>query len=213
MVLPSLVRGAGSGLMVRPTPPGRQDVTIPSHKYLYFFASRQEQSHGPESDYVLESARGPRGNSRNLVYDPQVYDGKNLGRFVNQAGLCNRIKALVASCDRDSGCDTYAPGIAENVFDAKCNCGYKKMNGGREMVITASMDITTSSNDAIELYANYGLSYWMTLAVRDDLTTSAWDMIATWSRVFSGYCLAADRACQKTSGLHTSHQIDPSPPR
>ena len=32
MVLPSLVRGAGSGLMVRPTPPGRQDVTIPSQK-------------------------------------------------------------------------------------------------------------------------------------------------------------------------------------
>ena len=169
MVLPSLVRGAGSGLMVRPTPPGRQDVTIPSQKYLCFFATRQEQSHGPDSDYVLESARGPRGDSHNLVYDPQVYDGKNIGRFVNQAGLCDGIKALVASCDRESGCETYAPGVAEKVFDAKSNCGYKTRNGGREMVITAKVDITTSSNEAIELYANYGLSYWMTLAVRDHL--------------------------------------------
>ena len=67
------------------------------------------------------------------------------------------------------GCETYAPGVAEKVFDAKSNCGYKTRNGGREMVITAKVDITTSSNEAIELYANYGLSYWMTLAVRDHL--------------------------------------------
>ena len=98
---------------------------------------------------MLESARGPRGDSQNLVYDPQVYDGKNIGRFVNQAGLCDRIKALVASCDKDSGCDTFVPGVAEKVFDAKSNCGYKQMNGGREMVITASVAITTSSNEAI----------------------------------------------------------------
>ena len=139
---------------------------------------------------MLESARGPRGDSRNLVYDPQVYDGKNIGRFVNQAGLCVGIKALVASCDRNAGCDTYAPGVAEKVFDAKSNCGYKKMNGGQEIVITASVDITTSSNEAIELYANYGLSYWMTLAVGDHLRLG----LATWSRVSSGYCLSS-RSC------------------
>ena len=35
-ISPSLIKGAGSGLMVRPTPPGRQEVTIPKGAYLLF---------------------------------------------------------------------------------------------------------------------------------------------------------------------------------
>ena len=30
----------------------------------------------------------------------------------------------VASCDMDSGCETYALGVVEKRFDAKSNCGY-----------------------------------------------------------------------------------------
>ena len=93
-VSPSLIKGAGSGLMVRPTPPGRQEVTIPKGAYLCFFAN--------PSDYELGSTR--RGDAGvDAAYDPQVYDGKNIGRFINQGGLLEGIQALVASCDLEQG--------------------------------------------------------------------------------------------------------------
>ena len=53
----SLIRGAGSGLLLRPTPPGRQEVTIPQGAYMCFFANRTHAPERPSSDYELGSTR------------------------------------------------------------------------------------------------------------------------------------------------------------
>ena len=168
-VSPSLIKGAGSGLMVRPTPPGRQEVTIPKGAYLCFFANHTPAPEGHPSDYELGSTR--RGGAWvDVVYDPQVYDGRNIGRFINQGGLLEGIKALVASCDRDQGGDVYQPKVAENIFNQHANVVYTTQRGGQEMVVTAKQDIRTSSDQAIELLANYGLPYWFAFAVRNHLS-------------------------------------------
>eukprot|EP00731_Ephydatia_muelleri_P039200 Em1207g2a len=54
------------------------------------FAIGQPPSTAPPSDYELSSTR--RGSL--LVYDPQVYDGHNIGRFINQGGLLEGLKEL-----------------------------------------------------------------------------------------------------------------------
>eukprot|EP00731_Ephydatia_muelleri_P014292 Em0008g12a len=189
-VSPSLIKGAGSGLMVRPTPPGRQEVTIPKGAYLCFFANHTPAPEGHPSDYELGSTR--RGGARvDVVYDPQVYDGKNIGRFINQGGLLEGIKALVASCDRDQGGDVYQPKVAENIFNQHANVVYTTQRGGQEMVVTAKQDIRTSSDQAIELLANYGLPYWFAFAVRNHLSLGHdsvlvkgvfWLLFSTFSR-------------------------------
>ena len=71
-------------------------------------------THAPErppSDYELGSTR--RGGAGVGVYDPQVYDGQNIGRFINQGGLLEGIKALVASCDLKQGGNLYQPAVAK----------------------------------------------------------------------------------------------------
>ena len=125
MVHPSLLTGAGSGLFIRPTPPTQQDATIPKGAYVCFFSYATAVSEGPASDYELGSTRNVSGLDR-VVYDPSVYNGLNIGRFINQGGLNEGIKALVASCNREEGCDSYRPGVAENIFDQHCNVVYTR---------------------------------------------------------------------------------------
>eukprot|EP00731_Ephydatia_muelleri_P003668 Em0001g3668a len=61
---------------IRPCP----NATIPRGAYICHFAIGQPPSTAPPSDYELSSTR--RGSL--LVYDPQIYDGHNIGRFVNK---------------------------------------------------------------------------------------------------------------------------------
>ena len=198
-VSPSLIKGAGSGLMVRPTPPGRKEVSIPKGAYLCFFANHTPAPEGHPSDYELGSTR--RGGARvDVVYDPQVYDGKNIGRFINQGGLLEGIKALVASCDRDQGGDVYQPKVAENIFNQHANVVYTTQRGGQEMVVIA---VRTKL-----------LSCWQTMACRTGLRLqcaiiSAWDTIVYWLRVFSGYCFPHFPICQLRNEPSTSHLTPP----
>ena len=84
MVLPSLVEGAGSGLFIRP----RENMTIPKGRYVCFFARGVQRRPGPGSDYELGATRSRReADGQELVYDPVDYDGRNIGRFVNQGGM------------------------------------------------------------------------------------------------------------------------------
>ncbi|KAL5518140.1 hypothetical protein EMCRGX_G003823 [Ephydatia muelleri] len=94
---------------IRPCP----NATIPRGAYICHFAIGQPPSTAPPSDYELSSTR--RGSL--LVYDPQVYDGHNIGRFVNKGGLLEGLRELVATLDRDRGCTTYSPTVAEAIFD------------------------------------------------------------------------------------------------
>ena len=168
LISSSLIRGAGSGLLLRPTPPGRQEVTIPQGAYLCFFANRTPAPERPPSDYELGSTR--RGGAGVGVYDPQVYDGQNIGRFINQGGLLEGIKALVASCDLEQGGNLYQPAVAENTFDKYTNVVYTAMRGGQDTIVTARKAIQISNNQAIELLANYGLSYWFAFAVNNHVS-------------------------------------------
>ncbi|KAL5503688.1 hypothetical protein EMCRGX_G010677 [Ephydatia muelleri] len=92
----SFIPGAGWGLMIRPCP----NATIPRGAYVCHFAIGQPPSTAPPSDYELSSTR--RGSL--LVYDPLVYDGHNIGWFINQGGLLEGLRELVAASDRDRGC-------------------------------------------------------------------------------------------------------------
>ena len=98
-ISPNLIKGAGSGLMVRPTCPGQQKVTIPKGEHICaFLPTAHLPPEGHPSDYELGSTRcGGAGVDVVYMYDPQAYDGKNIGRFVNQGGLLEGIQALVAS--------------------------------------------------------------------------------------------------------------------
>ena len=63
------------------------------------------------------------------AYDPQVYDGHNIGRLVNQGGLLEGLRELVAPSDRERGCTAYSPTVAEAIFVA---VEYHVANGGNE---------------------------------------------------------------------------------
>lgn len=52
-----------------------------------------------DSDYALE--REVEG--RKIMYNPLVYDGQNIGWFVNQGGLIEGLTDMVQECDVDTG--------------------------------------------------------------------------------------------------------------
>ena len=121
-VVNSLIPGAGSGLAIRPTCPGQHAATIPKGAYLCFFARGQVTPEGPGSNYELGSTR--QGTGPQCVFDPRLYDGMNIGRFVNQGGLISGMKALVVASNRCDGYTTFQPNVAETIFDEACNTVY-----------------------------------------------------------------------------------------
>ena len=82
-----------------------------------------------------------------VIYNPQVYDGQNIGHFINQGGL---LEALVASYDLEQGDNLFQPSVADNTFDKYTNVVYTTMRGGQDMVVTARQDIKTHNDQAIE---------------------------------------------------------------
>ena len=122
-----LIPAAGWGLMMRPCP----NAIIPCGAHTCHFAIGRPPSTAPSSDYELSSTR--RGSL--LVYDPQVYDGHNIGRFINQGGLLEGLRELVAASDRERGCTAYSPAVAEAIFVARSCVEY---HVGSEMVVRAS---------------------------------------------------------------------------
>ncbi|KAL5463279.1 hypothetical protein EMCRGX_G032167 [Ephydatia muelleri] len=97
-------------------------------------------------------------------------DGANLGRYVNQGGLIEGLRALVSSCDRTRGAESFSPKEAEAVFGQHCNVAYRHVKepapgGGRghkdTLVVTMGKATTSSSTHAIELLGNYGIGYWI----------------------------------------------------
>eukprot|EP00731_Ephydatia_muelleri_P036421 Em0253g1a len=125
------------------------------------------------------------------VYDPQVYDGRNIGRFINQGGLLDRIKALVGnsmpslrlqksqlalySCTCSvlvstgtKQCNLWVPAMVLALENLSCSKHTASaMRGGQDTIVTARKAIKISNDQAIELLANYGLSYWFVFAVNN----------------------------------------------
>ena len=109
----SFIPGAGWGLMMRPTPPppGSPQCHHPCWGLCVPFCHWATPFSRTTPDYELSSTR--RGSL--VVFDPQVYDYRNIGRFVNQGGLMEGLKALVV----------YSPNMAESIFGARSSllCG------------------------------------------------------------------------------------------
>ena len=107
--------------MIRPCP----NATIPSGEYVCHFANPHQRHHRQTMSCPLSDE----------AYDPHVYDGHNIGRFINQGGLLEGLRELVAASDRDRGCTAYSPTVAEAIFAV---VEYHVANGGSEMVVLAA---------------------------------------------------------------------------
>ena len=101
----SNIQGAGNGLFLRACPPRRQvagedsdtsqDVTVKGNSHLCVNSeriTREEYTCVPNTDYVMECSHG--------IFTQQIYDGKNIGRFVNQGGLIPAFKTMVRISSR-----------------------------------------------------------------------------------------------------------------
>ena len=168
LVLPSTIVGAGLALFLRPTPAGREDYTIPAGRRLCLYSDEVvgEEEEVTNTDYCLDRVEG----GRRITWNPLNPDGANLGRYVNQGGLIEGLRALVSSCDRTRGAESFSPKEAEAVFGQHCNVAYRHVKepapgGGRghkdTLVVTMGKATTSSSTHAIELLGNYGIGYWI----------------------------------------------------
>ena len=99
-------RVPGNGLFLRACPPRRQaagedsdtsqDVTVKGNSHLCVYSNeritREEYTCLPNTDYLMECSHG--------IFTQQVYDGKNIGRFVNHRGFIPAFKTMVRISSR-----------------------------------------------------------------------------------------------------------------
>ena len=162
----STIPGAGmaASAFLRPTPPDRHAYVIPEGARICLYSDQLvNEAEQVNTDYLL--VREAYGRK---AWNPLVPDGANFGRLVNQGGLEEGLKALVASCDVTRGSVRFSAGDAEIVFMAKSNVTYKykynnlaTMGRKHQLEVVASKTITSSSTHAIELLGNYGIGYWI----------------------------------------------------
>ena len=166
----STIPGAGMAAFLRPTPPGRSAYTIPGGARICLYSDQLVVEADQENtDYLLVR----EGGDVRMAWNPLVPDGANYGRLVNQGGLEEGLKALVASCDIAAGSNHYSANEAEAVFLANCNVTYRhslNRNASEErrhqLEVVASRAIRSSSTHAIELLGNYGIGYWIPYIVK-----------------------------------------------
>lgn len=110
----------------------------------------------PTADYVV--AVEAFGRSR--LYDASTYDGSNIGRFANDAGLMPGLKAMVRLSNRlcyPTGCDWR---VVEETARQHCNAVFKS-KGPTAIVLVATRDITLGRRSQ-EIFVSYGIhSYWV----------------------------------------------------
>ena len=159
MIAKSCIPGAGRGLFLRPKPlSGRSRIVIPAGKKLCLFSV--EGIGDTDSDYALEREVG----GRKITYNPLHYDGQNLGRFVNQAGLLEGLKAMAQGCDVDAGSTGLRIGEVNKIMAQHTNVVYAG-RGYTELHIQTRTALTLGANP-IELLATYQLPYWILYTLR-----------------------------------------------
>lgn len=157
-VLRSTIQNAGLGLFLKPTLPSRCSISIPPKKAICVYSSEAvpttDSQQYATTDYLIQVER--RGNT--VCYNPQVYNGRNIGRFVNQGGLFEGIKQMCLSCDRKQGGEGIQQGQLHKAMVDKCNTAYHISSG---MVLkVVALQRLQSSNTPTELFANYSFTYW-----------------------------------------------------
>ena len=168
--MPSTIPGAGRAAMLKPTPPGRSNYIIPAGARICLYSDICVQGDQTNTDYLMVREVG----GRRMMWNPLHPDGANIGRLINQGGLIEGLKALVASSDVACGLNNYSLREAEEIFKAHSNVTYKYVHqphappaNRHTLEVTAQRTITSSSTHAIELFGNYGIEYWMAYILRD----------------------------------------------
>ena len=185
----SRIPGAGMGLFVR------SDRHIPANKYLCVYASEPTVVDTDNTDYMLEVSFG----GQTLKYNSLVYNGVNLGRFVNQGGLEEGLKAFCQEVEQKPSPDmTYVKGFMKESNNVKY------VRYGASLHIYSSRDIPSRPR-AEELYADYGLlEYWLPYILKSRKSLPA-DSILVKSVMWC-VCAAASRWDQKVL-LQRAHGI------
>ena len=159
MILPSRIDGAGLGLFLCPAPSGASP-TVPMHSPICYYAGRDENDKSDlvTTDYMIEMQSGS-GVSR--LYNPETYDGQNIGCFVNQGGLDDGMKTMAYECDRTSGSTRFRSGAVQYAFSFHCNVSYSKHAGRVSLCVVASKRLALLTDDVRELYVKYVYEYWL----------------------------------------------------
>ena len=156
-VLKSSILNAGFGLFLKPTSPSRRPICIPPKKTICVYCIEPTSgpvSQMPTTDYLLEVER----SGTSLFYNPQVYDGHNIGRFLNQGGLLQGIEEMCVCCDGEQGGEGIQQGRVHKVMEDMCNTAYQ-VSHGQALHVVASKRIE-SCNSPTELLINYSYTYW-----------------------------------------------------
>ena len=167
-VYKSSIPGAGFGLFGRRQPPQRvweegqaasPTVVIRRHDQVCLYAKRPlavplEQL--PTVDYVLSAE--VRGRER--LYDASTYDGSNIGRFANDAGLLAGLKAMVRLSNKvcyPAGCEWQE---VEQIAKSHANAVFQ-VAGPSAVVLVATKDIVLGQQSQ-EIFISYGIQeYWL----------------------------------------------------
>ena len=156
-ILKSTLCNAGLGLFLKPTSLFKQPICIPPKTSICVYSSQPTDlsaSQITNTDYLIEVER--RGKV--IRYNPDVYDGQNIGRFVNQGGLLEGIREMALCCDRQQGGRGIQQGTIHKVMEEHCNTAYQILPG--RVLHVVSLKRLQSSNSPTELLANYSFTYW-----------------------------------------------------
>ena len=156
-ILKSSIRNAGLGLFLKPTVPPRCSICIPPKKSICIYSSEPTTtplSQMVTTDYLIEVER--RGTA--LRYSPNAYDGRNIGRFINQGGLLEGIREMTFCCDRQRGGRGIEQGRIHKVMEDWCNTAYH-ISSGTVLHVVALKHLESSSTPT-ELLVNYTYTYW-----------------------------------------------------
>ena len=166
-VLKSTIEGAGLGLFLRPTPLfGVTPLTIPPDRAITVYSRMPTTAdvNGMEStDYLLEFESGRRG--RTVRFNPEVFTGAEMGRFINQGGLLEGVRAMCRACDRVSGSTGFSPADVDRAILPHCNVTYKLVRLSTVNVV--SRNRIQSTSQPRELFSHYGISYWLRYVARN----------------------------------------------
>ena len=167
----STLPGAGCGLFGRLQPPQRVweegqaaqiRVVIRKGDQVCLYAKDAlafpvEQL--PTVDYVVEVE--DHGRMRN--YDASTYDGSNIGRFANDAGLVAGLKAMVRLSNKlcyPTFSDSYWTEV-EQTAKEYCNAAFQR-RGPSAVVLVATKDIVLDQRCSQEIFLSYSMKgYWV----------------------------------------------------
>ena len=96
-------------------------------------------------------------------FNPEVFNGDETGRFINQGGLIEGLEAMCRACDRDSGVTSYVPTDVRREIARHCNVTYR-LQRLTTLHVVARRELRSSS-DPLELLAHYNIDYWLRYVV------------------------------------------------